>query len=93
MNLDPDLKTLEGAFSQAKGLYPDPYCNIGCEEKNYPHNETFLYHSLGAIYKRRLLRGGGSQKYRPLRNKKLTKGEGGGHKIGKISRRCLWMAP
>ena len=60
------------------------------------HTITQLKHatySLGAIHKRRLLRGGGSQKYWPLLNKKLTKGEGGGHKIGKISRRRLWMAP
>ena len=23
----------------------------------------------------------------------MTKGEGGGHKIGKMGQRCLWMAP
>ena len=35
----------------------------------------------------------GGQKCRNLLSKKTTKGEGGGHKIRKMGRRRLWMAP
>ena len=35
----------------------------------------------------------GGQKCRNLLSKKTTKGEGGGHKIGKIGRPRLWMTP
>ena len=41
----------------------------------------------GAIHKRCLLKGGGSKIL------EFTKGEGGGHEIGKMGRHCLWMAP
>ena len=33
------------------------------------------------------------QKCRNLLTKKMTKGEEGGHKIRKMDRRCLWIAP
>ena len=48
-----------------------------------------------SIHKPRLLKGGGrgGQKCRNLLSKKTTRGEGGGHKIGKMGRRCLWIAP
>ena len=49
-----------------------------------------------AIHKRHLLRGGGregGQKLPILLSKKTIKGEGGSHKIGKMGRRRLWMAP
>ena len=36
---------------------------------------------------------GEGQKYWNLPSKKTTKGEGGGHEIGKMGRHCLWMAP
>ena len=50
---------------------------------------------LGAIHKRRLLKGGGrgDQKCQNLLSKKTTKGKRGGHKIEKIGRRRLLMAP
>ena len=35
----------------------------------------------------------GGQKYWNLLGKNTKKGEGGGHKIGKMGRRCLWMPP
>ena len=38
-------------------------------------------------------RGREGQKCQNLLSKKTTKGEGGGHKIGKMGRRRLWMAP
>ena len=50
---------------------------------------------LGAIHKRRLLKGGG----RGVKNvgiylvKRRQMGREGGHKIGKMGRRRLWMAP
>ena len=37
--------------------------------------------------------GQGGQKCRNLLIKKATKGEGGGHRIGKMGRHRLWMAP
>ena len=61
----------------------------------YLHVNHLLF-SQGAIHKRRLLKGGGrggGQKLPILLSKKPTKGEGGGHKIQKMGRRCLWMAP
>ena len=35
----------------------------------------------------------GGQKFRNLLSKKMTKGEGGGQKIGKMGQHCLWMSP
>ena len=37
--------------------------------------------------------GGGGQKYQNLLSKKTTKGREGSHKIGKMGRPRLWMAP
>ena len=59
-------------------------------------SRTFSSILKGSIHKRRLLKGGGrvgGQKCRNLLSKKTTKGEGEGHKIGKMGRRRLWMAP
>ena len=60
----------------------------------YFQSGFFFEYNLGAIYKRRLLNGEGrwGQKCKNLLSKKTTKKEGGGHKIGKIGRRRLWMA-
>ena len=55
-----------------------------------------MYVPLGALHKRRLLKRGGrgGQKCRNLLSKKTTKGdEGRGHKIEKMGRRRLWIAP
>ena len=47
--------------------------------------------NLRVIHKRRLLIGG--HKCQNLLSKKTTKGEGGGHKVEKMGRRRLWIAP
>ena len=54
---------------------------------------TYLQVYLGVIHKRLLLKRGrkGDKECRNIHSKKTTKEEGGGHKIGKMGRHCLWM--